>query len=207
MGGNSAYNAKMEEHLKDQQQQLEQAQAALTAAQQAESQVRLENESLVGELKDLRELMSSEAANRAALQDTLDQTERQLGELRNELDMTKSALTASAAMANEHCGRAEVEHARLAELEGLIDAKHKELEEVQVGCSVAVWCAVWSQQWLSPAQHLVCPVAEWCRGQLCSKMDQPKHAWHVLQAVPTPGCCCVLLLLLPGSSDCSNTCC
>lgn len=132
MGGNSAYNSKMEEHLKEQRQQLEVAQQALTTAQQAESQVRVENESLVGELKDLRDMLSSEAANRATLQDQLDATERQLGELRNELDMTKSALTAAASMANEHCGKAEVEHARLAELEGLIDAKHKELEEVQV---------------------------------------------------------------------------
>jgi hypothetical protein len=40
VGGNAAYNAKMEEHLKEQQAQLEQAQQALAAAQQAESQIR-----------------------------------------------------------------------------------------------------------------------------------------------------------------------
>lgn len=40
MGGNAAYNNKMEEHLKEQQAQLEQAQQALAAAQQAESQIR-----------------------------------------------------------------------------------------------------------------------------------------------------------------------
>eukprot|EP00878_Enallax_costatus_P023171 GHUV01024635.1.p1 GENE.GHUV01024635.1~~GHUV01024635.1.p1 ORF type:complete len:797 (+),score=297.66 GHUV01024635.1:1624-4014(+) len=141
MGGNSAYNAKMEEHLKEQQQQVEEAQQALATAQQAESQVRLENESLIGELKDLRDMLSSEAANRATLQDQLDETERQLAELRNELDMTKSALTAATAMANEHCGKVEVEHARLAELEGLIDAKHKELEEVQARLTAATRAA------------------------------------------------------------------
>jgi hypothetical protein len=42
------------------------------------------------------------------------------------------ALTAATALASEHSGRAEVEHARLAELEGLLEAKHKELEEAQV---------------------------------------------------------------------------
>jgi hypothetical protein len=40
VGGNAAYNAKMEEHLKEQQVQLEQAQQALAEAQQAESQIR-----------------------------------------------------------------------------------------------------------------------------------------------------------------------
>jgi hypothetical protein len=40
VGGNAAYNAKMEEHLKEQQAQLEQAQQALAEAQQAESQIR-----------------------------------------------------------------------------------------------------------------------------------------------------------------------
>jgi hypothetical protein len=34
--------------------------------------------------------MASEAATRATLQDQLDESERQLGELRNDLDMTKS---------------------------------------------------------------------------------------------------------------------
>lgn len=47
------------------------------------------------------------------------------------------ALTAATALASEHSGRAEVEHARLAELQGLIEAKHKELEEAQVRGSVA----------------------------------------------------------------------
>jgi hypothetical protein len=42
------------------------------------------------------------------------------------------ALTAATALASEHSDRAEVEHARLAELEGLLEAKHKELEEAQV---------------------------------------------------------------------------
>uniref|UniRef100_A0A383VU44 Kinesin motor domain-containing protein n=1 Tax=Tetradesmus obliquus TaxID=3088 RepID=A0A383VU44_TETOB len=133
MGGNAAYNNKMEEHLKEQQAQLEQAQQALAAAQQAESQIRCDNDALQGELADLRELMAGEAASRVALQDSLDESERQLGELRNELDMTKSALTAATALASEHSGRAEVEHARLAELEGLLEAKHKELEEAQLG--------------------------------------------------------------------------
>lgn len=45
------------------------------------------------------------------------------------------ALTAATASATEHSGRAEVEHARLAELEALLEAKHKELEEAQVGGS------------------------------------------------------------------------
>lgn len=40
VGGNAAYNAKMEEHLKEQQQQLEHAQQALADAQKAESQYR-----------------------------------------------------------------------------------------------------------------------------------------------------------------------
>jgi hypothetical protein len=40
VGGNAAYNNKMEEHLKEQQAQLEQAQQALAEAQQAESQIR-----------------------------------------------------------------------------------------------------------------------------------------------------------------------
>jgi hypothetical protein len=42
------------------------------------------------------------------------------------------ALTAATTSATEHCGRAEVEHARLSELEALLEAKHKELEEAQV---------------------------------------------------------------------------
>jgi hypothetical protein len=46
------------------------------------------------------------------------------------------ALTAATASATEHSGRAEVEHARLAELEALLEAKHKELEEAQVGAFV-----------------------------------------------------------------------
>jgi hypothetical protein len=49
-----------------------------------------DNDALQGELKDLRELMASEAATRATLQDSLDESDRQLGELRNDLDMTKS---------------------------------------------------------------------------------------------------------------------
>jgi hypothetical protein len=49
-----------------------------------------DNDALQSELKDLRELMAGEAASRAALQDQLDESERQLGELRNDLDMTKS---------------------------------------------------------------------------------------------------------------------
>lgn len=49
-----------------------------------------DNDALQGELADLRELMAGEAASRVALQDSLDESERQLGELRNELDMTKS---------------------------------------------------------------------------------------------------------------------
>lgn len=40
LGGNAAYNAKMDEHMKEQQQQLEAAQAALSAAQQAEGMIR-----------------------------------------------------------------------------------------------------------------------------------------------------------------------
>lgn len=40
LGGNAAYNAKMDEHMKEQQQQLEQAQAALEAAKQAEGLIR-----------------------------------------------------------------------------------------------------------------------------------------------------------------------
>jgi septal ring factor EnvC (AmiA/AmiB activator) len=49
-----------------------------------------DNDALQSELKDLRELMASEATTRATLQDQLDESERQLGELRNDLDMTKS---------------------------------------------------------------------------------------------------------------------
>lgn len=40
LGGNTAYHAKMDEHMKEQQQQLEQAQHALSAAQQAEGMIR-----------------------------------------------------------------------------------------------------------------------------------------------------------------------
>jgi hypothetical protein len=40
LGGNAAYNAKLDEHMKEQQQQLEAAQAALSAAQQAECMIR-----------------------------------------------------------------------------------------------------------------------------------------------------------------------
>ncbi len=40
LGGNAAYTAKMDEHMKEQQQQLEAAQAALSAAQQAEGMIR-----------------------------------------------------------------------------------------------------------------------------------------------------------------------
>jgi len=46
--------------------------------------------------------------------------------------MHLQALTAATATASEHSGRAEVEHARLAELEALLEAKHRELEEAQV---------------------------------------------------------------------------
>jgi RNA-splicing ligase RtcB len=42
VGGNAAYNAKMEEHIKEQQQQLEDAQAAVAAAQAAEGQSRFD---------------------------------------------------------------------------------------------------------------------------------------------------------------------
>eukprot|EP00775_Hariotina_reticulata_P011897 gene11897-12041_t len=131
VGGNPAYNSRMEEHIKEQQQQLEEAQAAVAAAQAAEGQNRVEKESLLNELNDLRELMSNEAASKSALQDQLDAVERQLGELRNELDMTRSALHAASASASEHSDRAQVEHARLTELEALLEAKHKELEDAQ----------------------------------------------------------------------------
>lgn len=40
LGGNAAYTAKMDEHMKEQQQQLEAAQAALSTAQQAEGMIR-----------------------------------------------------------------------------------------------------------------------------------------------------------------------
>jgi hypothetical protein len=40
LGGNAAYNAKLDEHMKEQQQQLEAAQAALSVAQQAECMIR-----------------------------------------------------------------------------------------------------------------------------------------------------------------------
>jgi hypothetical protein len=40
VGGNAAFNAKMDEHMREQQAALEGAQAALAAAQQAESQLR-----------------------------------------------------------------------------------------------------------------------------------------------------------------------
>lgn len=50
----------------------------------------VESDALLSELNDLKEMMASEAASRAALQDQLDASERQLGEIRNELDMTKT---------------------------------------------------------------------------------------------------------------------
>ncbi|KAF8058864.1 KIN14I [Scenedesmus sp. PABB004] len=136
-GGSAAYSAKMEEHLKEQAAQLERAEAALAAAQQAEGAARVENEALLSELADLRELMAGEAASRAGLQDALQAAQQQLGEMRNELDMTKSALTAASSLATEHSGRAEVEYARLAELEGLLEAKHRELEEAQARTAAA----------------------------------------------------------------------
>lgn len=51
---------------------------------------RAEKEALSNELNDLREMMAAEANSRAALQDALAAAERQLGEARNELDMTKA---------------------------------------------------------------------------------------------------------------------
>lgn len=51
---------------------------------------RAEKEALANELNDLREMMAAEATSRAALQDALAAAERQLGEARNELDMTKT---------------------------------------------------------------------------------------------------------------------
>jgi predicted nucleic acid-binding Zn-ribbon protein len=54
---------------------------------------RAEKEALSNELNDLREMMAAEANSRAALQDTLAAAERQLGEARNELDMTKAVRT------------------------------------------------------------------------------------------------------------------
>jgi hypothetical protein len=51
---------------------------------------RVEKEALANELNDLREMMAAEANSRAALQDALAAAERQLGEARNELDMTKT---------------------------------------------------------------------------------------------------------------------
>lgn len=54
---------------------------------------RVEKEALANELNDLREMMAAEANSRAALQDTLAAAERQLGEARNELDMTKTVST------------------------------------------------------------------------------------------------------------------
>jgi hypothetical protein len=59
------------------------------------------------ELNDLHELMSSEAASKSALQDQLDAMERVLGELRNELDITRSVgacrCTGRTAMENAGC--------------------------------------------------------------------------------------------------------
>jgi hypothetical protein len=54
---------------------------------------RVEKEALANELNDLREMMAAEANSRAALQDALAAAERQLGEARNELDMTKTVST------------------------------------------------------------------------------------------------------------------
>ena len=54
---------------------------------------RAEKEALSNELNDLREMMAAEAHSRAALQDALAAAERQLGEARNELDMTKTVST------------------------------------------------------------------------------------------------------------------
>lgn len=57
---------------------------------------RVEKEALANELHDLREMMAAEANSRAALQDALAAAERQLGEARNELDMTKTVSDAGA---------------------------------------------------------------------------------------------------------------
>lgn len=54
---------------------------------------RAEKEALSNELSDLREMMAAEANSRTVLQDALAAAERQLGEARNELDMTKAVST------------------------------------------------------------------------------------------------------------------
>jgi hypothetical protein len=149
LGGSAAYNAKLDEHMREQQQQLEAAQQAMADAQQAEVVIRCveclactgssgqqlrgvsaklrfavqlataaretrdrayysftvvvllqtcgwvclrsaEKEALANELHDLRDMMAAEASNRSALQDALASAQRQLGEARNELDMTKT---------------------------------------------------------------------------------------------------------------------
>lgn len=56
---------------------------------------RVERDALAGELRDLADQMAGEAAARGALQDELAAAQRQLGELRNELDVARSVRRAA----------------------------------------------------------------------------------------------------------------
>jgi len=55
------------------------------------------------------------------------------------MPLNVQAMHAARASASEHSDRAQVEHARLTELEALLEAKHRELEDAQVKLHCCCW--------------------------------------------------------------------
>lgn len=94
------------------------------------------------------------------------------------LPLRSQALTAASASASEHSGRAEVEHARLSELEALLEAKHRELEEAQVcRCLSLLWICLYPLCLHMHFAHM--HFARWCLSNTQSNERRLPASLHV----------------------------
>jgi hypothetical protein len=116
------------------------------------------------------------------------------------LPLLSQALTAASASASEHSGRAEVEHARLSELEALLEAKHRELEEAQVcRCLSLLWICLhplclnmpFARCCLSNTQSSECRLPASLHVQSFTGQDRgcPLTHVHFGQIIPSSRCC------------------
>lgn len=111
-----------QDHVTAMQHELEAAKEKLEEQQKRETELRYDKEQLQAELQDLTEHLHHEEDARNALLDQVAVLQRELTETRNELDVTKASYVNSAAAQQEH-------DTRVQDLEVLLDARSKEVEE------------------------------------------------------------------------------
>eukprot|EP00877_Chromochloris_zofingiensis_P014605 jgi/Chrzof1/9399/Cz04g01170.t1 len=132
----AAFGAKYEEHMGEIQVKLEAATTQLEEAKKSEVTLRHEKDQLAAELHDVQDALQQEQTGRGEVLDRLTAALKELADSRNELEITKAALTAAQSAA-ETASRVVPDERRVKELEAMVDAKHKELEEVNARAAAA----------------------------------------------------------------------